>query len=145
MHGGHRVVGELGLADLVDRIEEIPTVPPSALALIVASVTISAFAQIAFKLGLSSKAPAQGSALADIIAKLTTLGVLTGLALYAVGTLLWLSALSRVELSQAYPFVGLGFALTTLGGWWLFGDTITPQRLAGIALIVFGIVMIARS
>jgi multidrug transporter EmrE-like cation transporter len=57
---------------------------------------------------------------------------------------LWLSALGRVELSQAYPFVGVGFALTTLAGWWFFGDHISVQRLAGIALLVGGIVLVPR-
>jgi multidrug transporter EmrE-like cation transporter len=116
-----------------------------ALMLVLASVTISALAQIAFKLGLSSKDASQDGVIAEMVAKLTTTGVLSGLALYAIGTLLWLTALGRLELSQAYPFVGAGFALTTLGGWWFFGDHITLQRLAGITLIVGGIVMVARS
>src|SRR5262245_46708398 len=75
----------------------------NSLMLILASVTISALAQIAFKLGLSSKG-GSGNAFDVIVAKLTTPGVLIGLALYGGGTLLWLTALDRVDLSQAYPF-----------------------------------------
>ena len=51
-----------------------------------------------------------------------------GLLLYAVSMLLWLNALSKVELSQVYPFVGMGFVLTTLAGWALFGDSLSPER-----------------
>jgi multidrug transporter EmrE-like cation transporter len=115
-----------------------------SLLLILVSVTVSALAQISFKLGLASQAGTAGDAIQGILPKLMTTGVLTGLVLYGGGTLLWLSALDRVELSQAYPFVGLGFALTTLAGWWLFGDHITLQRLAGILLIIAGIVTVAR-
>ena len=83
-----------------------------SLTLILVSVTLSAIAQVAFKLGLSSD-PGQGArAVLGPLAELLTPGVFVGLGLYCVGTLLWLTALGRVELSQAYPFVGVGFALT---------------------------------
>lgn len=116
-----------------------------SLALILISVTLSAVAQIAFKFGVSA-APGPGlQATLGPFAKLATPGVLLGLALYGIGTLLWLSALQRVELSQAYPFVGVGFALTTIAGWWVFGDQLSALRLAGIALIIVGIAAVANS
>src|SRR5262245_19335573 len=116
----------------------------NSLILILASVMVSALGQIAFKLGLSSKS-GTGDIIDVIVTKLTTPGVLIGLALYGGGTLLWLTALDRVDLSQAYAFVGVGFVLTTLAGWWLFGDHITLQRLSGIGLIIGGIVLVAQS
>jgi multidrug transporter EmrE-like cation transporter len=112
--------------------------------LILMSVTISALAQVALKLGLSSHG-AEGAEAAGLMGAIVTPGVLIGLALYGGGTLLWLTALGRVELSQAYPFVGVGFVFTTLAGWLLFGDYISLYRLAGIALIIGGIVLVARS
>lgn len=113
--------------------------------LILVSVTLSALAQIAFKIGVSSPPHASATWLLGPLAILSTPGVLVGLALYAVGTILWLSALGRVELSQAYPFVGMGLALTTFAGWWLFGDQLSPTRLLGISLVAVGILFIARS
>ena len=59
--------------------------------------------------------------------------------------MLWLGVLSRVDLSQAYPFIGLGFAMTTVAGWWLFGEVLSMQRLSGIVIVVLGTVLIARS
>ncbi|MBS0231906.1 MAG: EamA family transporter [Proteobacteria bacterium] len=117
------------------------------LALILIAVTISAAAQILFKLGLVSSAPANSphGGTSGLLAALLTPGVLIGLALYGVGTLVWLTALSRVEVSQAYPFVGLGFVLTAIFGYFLFDDHITLQRLGGIFLVIAGIVVIARS
>ena len=121
---------------------------PTTLALIIVSVSLSATAQICFKLGLTSLDPAQvkdATPVARLALALFTPGVLGGLALYGVGTLLWLTALDRVELSQAYPFVGLGFALTALAGWWLFDDTLSIARIGGILLIVAGISLLAAS
>jgi multidrug transporter EmrE-like cation transporter len=119
--------------------------PMSAIILILVSVTISAIAQIALKLGLSSQGEVAADPDAGIVAMLMTPAVMIGLALYGGGALLWLTALARVELSQAYPFVGVGFALTTFAGWWLFGDHITLQRITGIVVITCGILLVARS
>jgi multidrug transporter EmrE-like cation transporter len=119
------------------------------LALILVSVTLSAVAQLAFKLGLSGGAagrkllPAEGWA--GPVAGFATPGVLVGLALYGIGTLLWLSALSRAEVSQAYPFVALGFVLTAVFGRLLFDDALGGQRVLGIALVIAGVALIARS
>ena len=117
----------------------------NSLILILASVTLSAVAQVAFKFGVSSDPGQAARAILGPLAKLMTLGVLVGLGLYAVGTILWLTALERVDLSQAYPFAGVGFALTTLAGWWLFGDALSAERLTGIALVIIGIILVARS
>lgn len=113
--------------------------------LILISVTLSAIAQIFFKFGVSGRPSELAKNLLGPLAMLLTPGVMLGLALYAVGTVLWLTALGRLELSQAYPFVGVGFALTTLAGWWLFGDDLSVQRLSGVVLIVAGITLLARS
>src|SRR6185503_18298636 len=113
----------------------------STLLLILVSVTLSAAAQISFKLGMSS-ATARSAGLAEA---LFTPGVMTGLALYGFGTLVWLSVLGRTEVSQAYPFVGLGFVLTAILGHVLFNDAIGPQRILGILLVIGGIILVARS
>ncbi len=118
----------------------------TTLALILVSVTLSAFAQIAFKFGVTSARAAGPAASmpATLLSYLLAPGVIAGLALYGVGTLLWLNVLSRVEVSQAYPFVGLGFVLTAILGAALFGDTLTLPRIAGTALVMLGIFLIAR-
>jgi drug/metabolite transporter (DMT)-like permease len=108
---------------------------------------LSAIGQVCFKLGLNSlnRSGASSDPLQTIPLALLTPGVIVGLGCYGVGTLLWLSALSRIELSQAYPFVGLGFAFTTFFGWWLFSDQLTIQRIAGIVVILIGIMLVART
>jgi multidrug transporter EmrE-like cation transporter len=117
----------------------------ASLAIILVSVTVFSVAQIALKLGVSADPGESARAMLGPMAMLATPGVIIGLTLYAAGTMLWLVALQRLEISQAYPFVGLGFALTTLAGWCLFGDDLSLQRLGGIALIVVGTTFVAQS
>jgi multidrug transporter EmrE-like cation transporter len=111
------------------------------LSLILLAVTMSAVAQLLFKIGLTGPTPAASG----IIGTLLSPAVAGGLALYGAGTLIWLKALSQVEVSQAYPFVGLGFVLTTILGHYLFGDNLSPHRVGGVLLVIVGIVVIARS
>jgi multidrug transporter EmrE-like cation transporter len=118
------------------------------LALILVSVSLSALAQIAFKFGVGGAGghpvPVGGAA-AGLVNAMLTPGVVVGLALYGFGTLLWLTALARVDVSQAYPFVGLGFVLTAILGCVIFGDPLTPQRIAGILVVVGGVWLVAQS
>jgi len=120
----------------------------STFGLILFSVTLSALAQVSFKYGVSGSGKRSlvgDQSFLSAITGIMTTGVMIGLVLYGVGTLLWLQVLARVNLSQAYPFVGLGFVLTTLFGVVLFGETVTMLRGAGIALVSVGIFAIARS
>ena len=63
------------------------------------------------------------------------------LTLYVAGMVLWLWVLSRVPITQAFAFFGLGFvAVPLLAHRWL-GDPLTPQVLAGGVVIMAGIVI----
>jgi drug/metabolite transporter (DMT)-like permease len=111
------------------------------------SVGVTAVAQIFLKKGMSATEVQQGlasgwtSAALSIFANPSVLG---GLALYALGALAWLLALSRAPVSFAYPFVGLGFVLTSVLAWAILGEAISAERAAGTALVALGVVLIAR-
>lgn len=116
------------------------------LALALASVTMSAVAQVLFKLGMSAVAVRDAASTPAMVrAVALSPGVLGGLGMYSVGTVLWLGVLSRAELSQAYPFVGLSFVLTAIFGVLLFHDAMPPSRIAGVMAIVAGVWLVGRS
>ena len=71
--------------------------------------------------------------------------ILGGIACYAVSLVAWILALSRIPVSVAYPMVSLGFALNALLAWWLLGEALNVQRIAGIAVIMVGVILVARS
>jgi multidrug transporter EmrE-like cation transporter len=114
--------------------------------LILASVGLSAVAQLVLKLGVGAAATAGPRSVAGEMAALAQSPlVVAGLGLYGIGALMWLFVLARAPLSLAYPFVGLGFVLTMLAGALCLGEDVTPARMAGTLLIAFGCVMVARS
>jgi multidrug transporter EmrE-like cation transporter len=71
--------------------------------------------------------------------------ILAGTGCYALSLVLWVMALSRTEVSVMYPMVSIGFALNALLAWWLLGEALSVQRVAGIAVIMVGVWLVARS
>ena len=53
--------------------------------------------------------------------------------------------MSRVPVSVAYPMLSLGYVVNALAAWWLFGESITAQKIAGIGFILIGVWLVARS
>jgi multidrug transporter EmrE-like cation transporter len=120
-----------------------------ALVLILVSVTISALAQILLKAGMSAPAVQRGLAIGPspgtVAAVFFHPAILGGLCLYFLSALVWLLVLARVQVSLAYPFVALGFVLTAVLGRMVFGEALSPIRIAGTLLICAGVVLLARS
>ena len=61
----------------------------------------------------------------------------------AAGATLWLRVLAWANLSFAYPLIGLTFVFVMLGGVWLLGERVSVGGIAGAALVVAGVVLIA--
>ena len=71
--------------------------------------------------------------------------ILGGLTCYVVSVVVWIMALSRVEVSIAYPMLSVGYVLNAIAAWYLFGEQVTMERLVGIGIIVLGVFVVARS
>src|SRR5215472_14466500 len=71
--------------------------------------------------------------------------LLGGLACYVVSVIVWIIGLSRVPVSIAYPMLSVGYIVNALAAWYLFGESLTAQKLVGIAFIVCGVFLVARS
>lgn len=69
-------------------------------------------------------------------------GAVAVMGLYAV---LWQQVLKRVELGVAYMFKGSGLIFTMLVAALLFGEHITIANIIGSAIIITGIVLLAKS
>lgn len=55
--------------------------------------------------------------------------------------LAWMAAMTKFELSYAYPFTSLNFVAVLLLSVWLLGETMTLSKALGIGLIVLGTVI----
>ena len=64
---------------------------------------------------------------------------------YAVSLVVWIMALSRVPVSIAYPMLSIGYVVNAFAAWWLFGESLAAQKLIGIAFIIVGVWLVARS
>jgi len=117
-------------------------ISPVSWALIGASVLAAVLGQLSLKYGLS-----QGSqpVLNQGWHVLFNPFVVLGLALYGGGAMAWLGVLSRVDLSLAYPFLALNFVLVSLVAHFALGEAVPVGRWLGIAVIVGGILLVARS
>jgi multidrug transporter EmrE-like cation transporter len=75
----------------------------------------------------------------------TEMHIAGGLACYVVSVFVWIMALSRVEVSVAYPMLSVGYVVNALAAWYLFGEALTPGRLIGIGVIILGVYIVSRS
>ena len=71
--------------------------------------------------------------------------ILGGLACYGVSVVVWIMALSRVEVSIAYPMLSIGYLVNAIAAWYLFGEAVTIMRMTGIGIIIIGVYIVARS
>ena len=118
------------------------------LSVIIGTVFLSALAQMLFKMGMSAFNENQGifdNGIISILKALFSPLVFSGLVIYGISVIVWLWVLSKVDLSLAYPFVGLSFLMTLLFGVLFLDETVNASRIAGTALIVLGCVFVARS
>jgi len=120
------------------------------IALILISVLLSAASQLMMKAGMSTVsvqrafAPGQGVlAIVEAVAKSPL--VVLGLMCFAASAAAWLWVLSKIDVSQAYPCVALGIVITALGGSVLFGEPLGLVRMAGVGVIVVGVIIVALS
>ena len=78
-------------------------------------------------------------------AMLTNLWLWSAMISYAISILLWMSVLSKVEISYAYPFLSIGYILAAVAGYWFFNENLSVTRIVGIVVICVGVIIISRS
>lgn len=119
-----------------------------SLALIMTGVLFNAAAQLLLKAGTNAVGQFEFSAqnIVPIGMKLAfEPHIAGGVACYVVSVGVWILGLSRVEVSIAYPMLSIGYVLNAVAAWYLFGESLTAQKLIGIAFIVVGVFLVARS
>jgi len=120
----------------------------SALLLLLPAMLITATAQLSFKHGMNQVGELHASfgAFVEILPKMMAnpfiwigvIGEFSALALY-------LSVISRVPLSLAYPTLALGYLITALLARTILGEQVTWVRIAGIGVIIFGVALVGLS
>ena len=116
--------------------------------LVMIGVLLNAAAQLLLKAGTNAVGAFEFSAANALSVGLRLAlepHIVGGIACYVVSVVVWIMALSRVEVSIAYPMLSVGYVVNAVAAWYLFGEAVTPMRLTGIAVIIFGVFIVARS
>lgn len=71
--------------------------------------------------------------------------VFAGLLTFVISMASHLYVLSKVDLSFAYPFLSLAYVAVALFAWFLFKEDLGAMKIAGIAFICIGTILIAQS
>jgi drug/metabolite transporter (DMT)-like permease len=128
----------------MEKSPELASANLQSLGLILASVAFGAVGQLTLKAGMNSMGKLELSV--DALLRMATNPLLLlGIAIFGVSTLCWLLALTKADLSFAYPFLSLTYIAVLVGGAVLFHEQITLLRVIGFIAIIVGVLIVARS
>jgi multidrug transporter EmrE-like cation transporter len=118
-------------------------------ALILTGVGLNAAAQLLLKVATRPLAHfSQFSAAtlsSSVLILCKSLPFWAGMLCYGASVCVWLAALSKAPVSTAYPMLSLGYVVVAaISVMWL-GESMSPAKLLGIALICAGVVLVSRS
>ena len=117
--------------------------------LILTGVALNAAAQLLLKVATKPLAHYTSFDAATISSGITILfksvPFWTGMLCYGASLCVWVAALTKAPVSSAYPMLSLGYvAVAAVSAAWL-GESLTPAKVLGIALICAGVVLVSRS
>ncbi len=69
------------------------------------------------------------------------LWIISGLAAAFLASFCWAAAMTKFELSFAYPFMSLSFVLVFILSMFIFGELFTWAKFTGICLIILGLIV----
>lgn len=119
-----------------------------AWAAVAVTVLLTVYGQIMIKMRVLH-AGAMGNDLGDKLFFLAKIlldpWVLSGLLGAFLAGFSWMAAMTRLQLSVAYPFTSLAFILIVVLSAGFLHETIKPMQLGGIGLVIFGLIIIARA
>ena len=127
-----RVIGKVATAQRA-------VVPATTLALAFFAIALAAAAQVMLRQGSVSLSGA--GFIATLREAVRHSDVATGLALYALSSVVWIGVLSRLDLAIAYPLGASGYAFVVVIAF-LSGEAISATRWLGVVLIVLGVVLV---
>ncbi|MFS2004726.1 EamA family transporter [Duganella sp. CT11-25] len=114
---------------------------------IVLTIALTVFGQIAIKMQVAQAGAlpeAGGDKLAFLIRLLLNPWIISAFAAAFLASISWMGAMTKFELSHAYPFMALNFVIVLVLSAWLFNEPMSVTRMAGVALICIGTVVAAQ-
>jgi multidrug transporter EmrE-like cation transporter len=115
--------------------------------IVLLSVLLNAAAQIFLKKGSSvlTEISLKENLFGSILRIISDGYIWGGLACYGFSVAVWIYALSRVDVSTAYPMLSIGFIVSVLAAYIFLGESLSLLKIAGIVFITIGVLIISKS
>jgi len=118
----------------------------SALTLVSVAVGFSVIGELLLKNGMNRVGVLSLSSIGTLLPKmLQTWQLYAGFGSILVGSVFWLAAISRADLSWAYPLLAMGYILVLLFSAIVLREHVSLTRWVGTIIIVLGVYLITRS
>jgi len=112
------------------------------------TLIFTVYGQIVLKWRLSQLAIVLPSGLLDKTLYLLKLifdpFVFSGFASAFIASLFWMAAMTKFEITQAYPFMSLAPALVFVIGIFFLGEAFTIGKVVGLVLIILGTIVTVK-
>jgi len=115
--------------------------------MVAATILLTSYGQLVIKWQASSyQATAVGwfGKLPVVVQLLLQPWVISAFVAAFAASLCWMLAVSRLELSRAYPFMALNFLIVCVAAVPLFGEVFTVSKAIGLATVIVGLIIISQ-
>lgn len=98
-----------------------------------------------WRVGLAGPMPAEmQDKIQFVLSLLLSPWVITAMATTFLGGITWMMAMTRFEISYAYPYISLVYLMVMAGGFMLFNETVTTAKIVGTIFVIVGIIIVSR-
>lgn len=114
---------------------------------IFSTIVFTVYSQLIMRWRVSEAGPLPhnlSDKLGYVITLLLNPWVMSGIVATFLAGVSWMLAMTKFEISYAYPFISLNYLLVLAAGFLLFNETLSAAKLAGSALVIVGIIVIAK-
>lgn len=120
----------------------------SNIAVILLSICMSSMAHVVLKKGMlvhNATTTSSDNLANHLWAVAINPWVIGGMFLHVGALVVWLYALSRVDISFAYPFLAFGYVLVSLAAWLWLDEQIGSTKIVAMIIIIIGIIILSRA
>ena len=115
--------------------------------LIILTVVINTTGQFVIKSGVNKigRISITDNFVGTIIKALTSWVIIGGFGLYFLSAVIWITILSRADLSLAFPILSLSYVITALIAPLVLNESFSVQRLIGTLVICLGVFIVSKT
>ena len=119
---------------------------------IAATIFFTVYGQLALKYRMNTLEPFKDSIDIGLLEKILHVfrllldpWIFSGFFAAFIASFFWILAMSKFEISYAYPFMSSAFVLVLVLSYYLFSENLSMQKIVGMIFIVLGIIISSRS